>query len=341
MDTSNTAYLQTLNLAKLASKDADELAKLLDACQNQGFFYLDPSSYEAAKPLEDRVKALSFTKEWFDRPMEEKMKIRQDSVTKGYKPIGTLSGVVKNKKDGFENIKMPRDDFINGNNTLPDGLNTHLDIFQRDLELSHAVTILILSCLSDLLKPSRPFEDYHRGTMASQSTMMYFRYAKQHDQTAGVGHNMHTDTSSIFFTVLTRQSWIPIQDRVRLVEWKGRMDLAWYAVSGSAPLDSSAITSYSNPESDNMGWSELFDAVIKERDDGHAAKFIRALRNGQDVCEKFEAQSEWAGYFPARGDMWLKIARMCHDTTKNLPLDLKWVHFTGFEQPWKRPHLAS
>ncbi|KAI1127807.1 2OG-Fe(II) oxygenase family oxidoreductase [Nemania abortiva] len=205
MDKSNTAYLQTLSLAKLTSKDVDELAKLLDACKNQGFFYLDPASYEAAKPLEDRQKALSFTKEWFDRPMEEKMKLRQDSVTKGYKPIGTLSGVVKNKKDGFENIKMPRDDFINGSNTLPDGLNTHLDVFQRDLELSHAVTILILSCLSDLLKPTRRFEDYHRGNMASQSTMMYFRYAKQHDQTAGVGHNMHTDLGTL--TLLYCEQW--------------------------------------------------------------------------------------------------------------------------------------
>ncbi|KAI0972476.1 hypothetical protein F4678DRAFT_61829 [Xylaria arbuscula] len=152
---------------------------------------------------------------------------------------------------------------------------------------------------------------------------------------------MHAVTSSIFFTVMARQSWIPIRDRVRLVEWKGRLDLAWYAVSGSAPLNPSAITSYSNPESDNMGWSELFDAVIKEHDDGHAAKFIRALKNGQDVCERFEAQSEWAGYFPVRGDMWLKVARMCHDTTKNLPTDLKWVPFTGFEQPWKRPDLVS
>ncbi|KAI8943959.1 2OG-Fe(II) oxygenase family oxidoreductase [Xylaria longipes] len=205
MDKSNTAYLQTLSLAKLASKDVDELAKLLDTCQNQGFFYLDPASYEASKPLEDRLKALSFTKEWFDRPMEEKMKLRQDSVTKGYKPIGTLSGVVKNKKDGFENIKMPRDDFINGHNTLPEGLNTHLDIFRRDLELSHTVTIMILSCLSDLLKPTIRFENYHRGNRASQSTMMYFRYATQQDQTAGVGHNMHTDLGTL--TLLYCEQW--------------------------------------------------------------------------------------------------------------------------------------
>ena len=42
-----------------------------------------------------------------------------------------------------------------------------------------------------------------------------------------------------------------------------------------------------------------------------------------------------------KGDMWLKLARMCQDTTKGLPTDLKWVPFTRFEQPWKRADLAE
>ncbi|KAH8807229.1 hypothetical protein F5884DRAFT_673432 [Xylogone sp. PMI_703] len=151
---------------------------------------------------------------------------------------------------------------------------------------------------------------------------------------------MHTVTSSIFFTVLIRQDWIKLEDRVRLVEWKARLDLAWYAVSGSAPLDGNAISTYSNPESDSMDWEDLFSAVRKEHDDGHAAKFIRALKNGEDVSREYES-GEWEAYFPMKGDMWLKLARMCQDTTKGVPTDLKWVPFTGFEQPWKRPDLAN
>ncbi|KAI8626834.1 2OG-Fe(II) oxygenase family oxidoreductase [Xylariaceae sp. FL1651] len=206
MDKSNTAYLQTLSFAKLAGKDPAELSKLLDACKQQGFFYLDLAGSDAAQGLEDRLKALSLTKEWFDRPMEEKMKLRQDSVTKGYKPIGTLSGVVKNKKDGFENIKMPRDDFINGADSLPEGLIDHIELFRRDLDCSHKVTNTILSCLSDLLKPSVRFEDNHRGDKASQSTMMYFRYAKQDaNKDTGVGHNMHTDLGTL--TLLYCEQW--------------------------------------------------------------------------------------------------------------------------------------
>ncbi|KAI1267888.1 2OG-Fe(II) oxygenase family oxidoreductase [Xylariaceae sp. FL1019] len=206
MDKTSTAFLQTLSYAKLVSKEKDELARLLDACMNQGFFYLDLAESNASQALDDRLQALSLTKDWFDRPTEEKMKLRQDSVTKGYKPIGTLSGVVKDKKDGFENIKMPRDDFIIGADTLPAGLNAHLALFKEDLELSHQVTNQVLSCLSDLLGPKTRFEDYHRGAEPSQSTMMYFRYAKQDPALdAGVGHNMHTDLGTL--TLLYCEQW--------------------------------------------------------------------------------------------------------------------------------------
>lgn len=83
MNKADTAHLETLDFAKLASKDPSELTKLLHACQQQGFFYLDLVGSSASQGLDDRLKALSLTKEWFDRPTEEKMKLRQDSVTKG------------------------------------------------------------------------------------------------------------------------------------------------------------------------------------------------------------------------------------------------------------------
>ena len=181
-----------------------------------------------------------------------------------------------------------------------------------------------------------------RRTAEMISTCAYFAGAAQH-----VGRKrkidffyMHNVTASLFFTVFIRQDWIKLADRVRLVEWKARLDLAWYAVSGCATLDQSAISEYSNPESDGMGWAELFSAVNQEHDDGHAAKFIRALKNGEKEAAEFE-QGQWGSYFPMKGDMWLRLARMCQDTTKGLPTDLKWVPFTGFEQPWKRPDLAN
>lgn len=148
---------------------------------------------------------------------------------------------------------------------------------------------------------------------------------------------MHSVTSSIFASVIIGQKdWISLEDRVRLVEWKGRADLAWYAVSGSPKLRTDFITSYPS----SKGWEEVFSAVVKEHDDGHAAKFIRALKNGEAVSREFE-DGEWADSFPIKGDMWLKMANMCQDTTTSLPIPIKWVMFTGYPEAWKRPDLAN
>lgn len=183
-------------------------------------------------------------------------------------------------------------------------------------------------------------EDLHRRTAEMANVCAFFAGAAQREGRPRKidFFYMHSVTSSIFFTVLARQQWIRLEDRIRLVEWKARLDLAWYAVSGCAALDADAVSSYSSPESDGMGWEELFAAVNREHDDGHAAKFIRALKSA-GICTA-EYEQDWDGtYFPMRGDMFLKLARMCQDTTKNMDVDLKWVFFTGFEQPWGRPDL--
>ncbi|MDI1492736.1 MAG: hypothetical protein OHK93_004518 [Ramalina farinacea] len=152
---------------------------------------------------------------------------------------------------------------------------------------------------------------------------------------------MHCVTSSIFCTVLNRQDWIPLADRARLVEYKARTDLMWYAATGSALLDTKAISGYKDPESNDLSWDDLFRDVVREGDDGHAAKFIRAVKNGEQTSKIYEQTEEWADYFPCKGDMWLKVARLCQDTTKSRPTELKWVFFTGFEEGWKRPDLAD
>ncbi|KAH6843306.1 hypothetical protein B0I37DRAFT_384165 [Chaetomium sp. MPI-CAGE-AT-0009] len=199
-----------------------------------------------------------------------------------------------------------------------------------------------MSALASQFRIRNDEKELKRRTAEMISTCAYFAGASQRE-----GRKrkidffyMHDVTASIFVSVLARQDWISLEDRVRIVEWKARPDLAWYAVSGSAPLVGDSISAYSDPESDGLGWEELFRDVIKEHDDGHAPKFIRALKHGEDVAREFE-EGEWEAYFPMKGDMWLKLARLCQDTTKGRPTDLKWIPFTGFEQPWKRPDLAN
>ncbi|KAI0182292.1 hypothetical protein EV127DRAFT_465627 [Xylaria flabelliformis] len=153
---------------------------------------------------------------------------------------------------------------------------------------------------------------------------------------------MHCVTSSIFCTVLNSQKdWIPLVDRARIVKFKARTDLMWYAAIGSPALDAQAIPEYSNKESDTLMWDELFRDVRRESDDGHAAKFIRALKSGEETAKAYEDTVEWGACFPCKGNMWLKLARLCQDTTKDVPWELKWVFFAGFEEGWKRPDLAD
>jgi hypothetical protein len=143
---------------------------------------------------------------------------------------------------------------------------------------------------------------------------------------------MHCVTSSIFLTVLARQPWLSAENKVRLVEWKGRLDLAWYASCGVPDIDLTDVVEYRGQPSGDMDWSALFAAVNDQHDDGHVAKFVRALKNGADISRPFEEDES----FPVQGDMWLKIARMAYDTTLDLPGPAKWVVMAGMDQAWAK-----
>ncbi|POS73081.1 hypothetical protein DHEL01_v208524 [Diaporthe helianthi] len=139
---------------------------------------------------------------------------------------------------------------------------------------------------------------------------------------------MHCVTSSLFISVLVDQDWISTEDKVRLVEWKGRLDLVWYITCGLPDLHAESITGY------NVGaerdWDQLYNLVNEQHDDGHVAKFVRALKNGQDLERKLGGD-----FAPAvHGDMWLKIARMAYDTTLDLPAPAKWVLMAGMDSAW-------
>ncbi|KAL5002077.1 hypothetical protein BDV10DRAFT_130180 [Aspergillus recurvatus] len=142
---------------------------------------------------------------------------------------------------------------------------------------------------------------------------------------------MHCVTSSIFFSVLGRQDWIPVRDKVRLVEWKGRLDLMWYAVCGVPELDIEFVRSYKGERTGDMSWEELFAVVNEQHDDGHVAKFVRALKNGEEVCAQFEDGEE----FMVKRGMWLRIARMAYETTIETNMQNRWVVMAGMDGAWK------
>jgi hypothetical protein len=158
---------------------------------------------------------------------------------------------------------------------------------------------------------------------------------------------LHMVTSALFVDVMLRQNWISIENKVRLLEWKGRIDLAWYAANASPEMRPEAVDEYHPTLSKDMGWRELYRAANEVHDDGHIVKFIRALKNGEDVVKPFE-QGPGATDFPVHGEMWLKMAKLCYDGTAeiidepNRLLSRKWVFGAGFDLAWKEiPDLTQ
>ncbi|KAJ9605938.1 hypothetical protein H2200_009787 [Cladophialophora chaetospira] len=146
---------------------------------------------------------------------------------------------------------------------------------------------------------------------------------------------MHAVTSSIFVTVLAGQTWLAIEAKARMVEWKARLDLVWYAASAAPELRDEYITSYQPTLSKGMGWQELYQALNQHHDDGHVAKFIRAIKNGEQVAGRFEKSEE--SELPINGDLWLRTAQLCYDSTITyIDGEKKWVWGAGFEPMWAR-----
>lgn len=58
-------------------------------------------------------------------------------------------------------------------------------------------------------------------------------------------------------------------------------------------------------------WAPIFDRVLNHKDDGHAAKLVRAIAHAQDICKPYENSDR----FRIKGDMWLQLGHMGIDTS--------------------------
>jgi len=142
---------------------------------------------------------------------------------------------------------------------------------------------------------------------------------------------MHCANCSLFFSVFLREPWLRVEDKCRLLEWKGRLDLALYVSRGSPTLLVEEVTNYQAKQPEH-GWDGIIRRVDAIPDDGHASKLVRALANGERACQPFEAGVA-DDVFPIKGDMWLKLGHMAIDSVEaGQP---RWVRGTGFEQAWR------
>lgn len=77
------ADLSVISFAKLVSRDAAELKKLLSAGEKEGFFYLDLTSAESRGLFDDYKGVLSVMAAWFEQPLEVKKAFAYGSDTQG------------------------------------------------------------------------------------------------------------------------------------------------------------------------------------------------------------------------------------------------------------------
>ncbi|KAH1569450.1 hypothetical protein KXX25_008446 [Aspergillus fumigatus] len=143
--------------------------------------------------------------------------------------------------------------------------------------------------------------------------------------------HLHAVTASLGLIVLLQQPWVTPEQKARLIEWKARVDLVWYAASGAVELRRKDIVDY-RPRH-GLTWDSLYQAVRRVHDDGHLAKFIRALKAGEQISRPFE-QGKRAEAFPIKGSMWLRIAQMAYDSSAGRPIEEKWIWGAGFEPNW-------
>jgi Questin oxidase-like len=140
---------------------------------------------------------------------------------------------------------------------------------------------------------------------------------------------MHCVNSSIFFSAFLKQDWLSAEDKCRLIEWKGRFDLALYVSRGCPELKLEEITEY-KPKNPNDSWPDIIKRVNEFPDDGHASKLIRAIAHGEQVSKQYEGEDG----FVIKGDMFSRLGHMAIDSVE--AGDPHWVRNAGFDQAWEK-----
>ncbi|KAI2608531.1 uncharacterized protein GGS25DRAFT_490718 [Hypoxylon fragiforme] len=141
---------------------------------------------------------------------------------------------------------------------------------------------------------------------------------------------MHHINVCPIFLVISSQDWIPIESKVRLLEWKIRMDLVQYAARACPPLSLDNIASYiPKDEKSDSEDVQLHRMHILE-DDGHAIKLFRAVRLGQKLSKDYENR-DW---IKIKGDLWTKVSHLVIDSVESRG-EPRWVRGAGDPAAWQ------
>ncbi|KAF6226042.1 hypothetical protein HO173_012532 [Letharia columbiana] len=154
---------------------------------------------------------------------------------------------------------------------------------------------------------------------------------------------MHCVNCSIFYDAFSKQAtWITDENKARLLEWKGRLDLCMYASRRSPKPRMDIINDYEpkHPETakdtvvEKDSWDGIVTRVLHLDDDGHAAKLVRALAHAENICAAYSMNDP---LFRIKGDMWLQLGHMAIDSVEGAEnTGGAWVRSAGFPQAWEQ-----
>ncbi|OAA68502.1 2OG-Fe(II) oxygenase superfamily protein [Niveomyces insectorum RCEF 264] len=200
----------TIDFGKILSAEEEEVDRLLRCCQTEGFFYLDLRGLDGRRFLEDQQETLALMHRFFASPLEAKNQFGLVHPHLGYEGLGSRTGVFPDTKDGYEMVKVSRDEIQKGKPHIPDVLrnSTDMKVLENAIAGSNIVTKALLAALSNAmgLTGRDRFEHKHRNERPSTSTLAMMHYVPTDAASSkNIGHQKHTDISSL--TLLFTEQW--------------------------------------------------------------------------------------------------------------------------------------
>lgn len=137
---------------------------------------------------------------------------------------------------------------------------------------------------------------------------------------------------------LNKTDWISVEDKVRILEYKIRLDLVQNAARGTPEIRFDAIAAY-RPKDLNRGKAlvarpeDLLPRFHAIDDDGHTVKVARSLAVCRELCEPY-ADRPWKKV--KSDDVWLKMHYTLLDGTEGGEEEGgRWVRAAGFDESWE------
>ncbi|KAL0931404.1 uncharacterized protein CTRU02_214139 [Colletotrichum truncatum] len=200
------ANLDTVVFSKVLDRDPETISKIISACENVGFFYLDISDQYSATMLNNLEKLNSVMKDWFAQPTAAKRKeLAISMASHGYKPIGSQAGT-HGGRDGWEVLKTGSFELA-GRWGLPPVVEENYQTFSAFQNQCHYITRVLLDRISNALGLQGPqsLNHFHRSDCPSKSALAFLHYIPM-DPTGGhAGHNVHTDYGTL--TLVFAPQW--------------------------------------------------------------------------------------------------------------------------------------